>query len=169
MPMNIRKGRTAELPLLLELVEAVIADLEARQIHQWDADYPGPFLGNDLAEGALYVQTNKGRIVGCFVLNREQEAEGDARNWRDKNGNAWVLHRLCVHPAYRRHGIASGFLRFAEQITAEWGCTSIRLDVFAQNADACRLYERNGYENRGPVCLEPGHFHCFAFEKVLCR
>ena len=64
---------------------------------------------------------------------------------------AWVA-TLCVHPQYRRQGIASELLSFCER---QLNMPSIRLSVRSSNLAAIRLYKKFGYEN---LEIWPGYY-----------
>jgi len=76
-------------------------------------------------------------------------------------GNAVVLYRrrsvsarvysLVVDPACQGRGIARALLEAAEQAAAAKGCTTMRLEVRADNEAAIRLYRKAGYLPDGRV------------------
>ncbi|MEK3910597.1 N-acetyltransferase [Paenibacillus sp. FSL H7-0331] len=65
------------------------------------------------------------------------------------------------------YGLGSKLLRFAEVYIASYGYTSIRLDVYAENAAALGMYQRGGYSERGNVRYPFRKVPYFCFEKVL--
>jgi predicted GNAT family N-acyltransferase len=71
--------------------------------------------------------------------------------------------RLAVAPEVRRRGVATALLHAADAETRARGAN--RLVLHAQTY-ARALYERNGYEPRGPEFTEAGIEHV-AMEKVL--
>ncbi|MDE3202452.1 MAG: GNAT family N-acetyltransferase [Acidobacteriota bacterium] len=56
--------------------------------------------------------------------------------------------QLCVHPDYRRLGIARGLLNLAASHFVRLGANEISLTVTEANVDALDLYESEGYECR---------------------
>ena len=53
---------------------------------------------------------------------------------------------IDVHPNYRRRGIGSTLLEFAEEHARQEGTTTMTLQVETTNTSAIRLYHRHGYE-----------------------
>jgi ribosomal protein S18 acetylase RimI-like enzyme len=72
-----------------------------------------------------------------------------------------VVHRLMVHPAFQGRGIARELMEFAERVALNRGCGVIRLDAFAMNPQALRLYRALGYREAGEVKFRKGAFLCF--------
>jgi len=62
---------------------------------------------------------------------------------RDKGSGLIVT--LDVHPEWRRRGVGAMLLRAGERRLTEWGVKRVILTVGTKNADARRLYGRNGY------------------------
>ena len=58
------------------------------------------------------------------------------------------ITQLCVHPAYRRQGMARLLLTVAAAQFVRQGVSEISLTVTEANADAIELYKSEGYENR---------------------
>ena len=80
---------------------------------------------------AFVFKTNAGYIGGCALFVRE-------------NGNGHLSH-FNVAPEYRRRGIGSLLIDFAEQYFSSRGVAVFGLNVMKDNADAIRLYERRGF------------------------
>ncbi|WP_242954159.1 GNAT family N-acetyltransferase [Clostridium puniceum] len=75
------------------------------------------------------------------------------------------MNRLCVNPKYKGKGIATTLIKYAEEFGKVNKYESIRLDVFTNNSNACRLYLKNSYEQRGIITFRKGQFWCM--EKKL--
>lgn len=58
----------------------------------------------------------------------------------------WWVWDIAVHDAFRRRGIGRATMLLAEEFARSQGAAAIRLNVFAYNVDAIRLYDSLGYE-----------------------
>jgi ribosomal protein S18 acetylase RimI-like enzyme len=58
------------------------------------------------------------------------------------------ITQLCVHPAYRRRGLARNLLNLAASCFLRQGAAEISLTVTEANADAIDLYRAEGYDCR---------------------
>ncbi len=56
------------------------------------------------------------------------------------------ITQLCVHPSYRRRGLARMLLSIAADCFVKLGAGEISLTVTAANTDAIELYRTDGYE-----------------------
>ncbi len=141
--------------------------MDEQGIPQWDEIYPSKsVLKNDLARRQLHVVETKGRLAALIVVNEEQSPEYAAISWRHA-GRALVVHRLTVHPACQRRGLATLLMDFAEMVAAAENCDCIRLDAFTINPAAVALYENRGYHRAGIVHFRKGDFFCY--EKQVTR
>lgn len=57
----------------------------------------------------------------------------------------WWVWDIQVHDAFRRQGIGRETMLLAEDFARSQGATAIRLNVFAYNDGAIRLYDGLGY------------------------
>jgi ribosomal protein S18 acetylase RimI-like enzyme len=57
----------------------------------------------------------------------------------------FYVNGLAALPGYRGRGLGSQLLNVADDLAAEAGCDELSLEVFEQNENALRLYERHGY------------------------
>lgn len=60
------------------------------------------------------------------------------------------LKRMYVHPAARGQGVAQGLLACLEGHAMDAGCPRLMLETGPSQPEALRLYERAGFERRGP-------------------
>ena len=79
----------------------------------------------------FYVANLDNRVVGTIIAGYD-----GVRGW---------IHKLAVHPAYRRKGLASELLRQAETGLRALGCPKLNLQVRASNVDAVQFYKSLGY------------------------
>jgi ribosomal protein S18 acetylase RimI-like enzyme len=159
----IRRAQEDDLPRLGELLRACVAHMQGVGIDQWDEVYPTEAtLRADVAAGSLYVAAAAGHpVAGAFVVDRREEPEYAAVDWRVAGGAAGYVHRLMIHPRCQRRGLGRYLMGFAELAARRLGCRALRLDAFTGNAPALRLYQALGYADVGQVRFRKGLFRCF--------
>ena len=64
------------------------------------------------------------------------------------DGRRGIIHHLCVHPAYRREGIARQLVQKAEEALRKEGISKIFGLVFKDNDAANAFWETQGYSVR---------------------
>jgi GNAT superfamily N-acetyltransferase len=165
----VRPAHDDDLTRMGDLLRDCVARMQAEGIDQWDDVYPtAATLMADVRGAALYVAAVGGRpVAGAFALDERQEPEYAAVAWTTGAGRVGVLHRLMVHPSCQGRGLGALLMRFAEARARRLGCETLRLDAFAANPRALRLYARLGYRDAGAVTFRKGLFRCF--EKDLTR
>jgi ribosomal protein S18 acetylase RimI-like enzyme len=88
----------------------------------------------------------------CFLAlskdgtREESEVVGVILTGHD--GRRAIIHHLCVHPSYRRQGIASQLVNEAEEALKREGISKIFGLVFKDNDTANSFWERKGYSLR---------------------
>jgi ribosomal protein S18 acetylase RimI-like enzyme len=143
------------------LVREAIRQMDSQGIAQWDERYPTrEILAKDIEGGEMHILESEGKAAGIIVLSEHQEPEYAAVQWRFP-GPALVIHRLTVHPAFQRRGLASRLMDFAEEWAAARKYACIRLDAFSKNPGACALYANRDYRKAGIVRFRKGDFLCF--------
>lgn len=137
--MEIRKVVWEDLGEVARLYDTVNDYLECH------VNYPGWKKGiypteedarNGIAENALFVAVEQGRIAGTFLLRHRPEAGYAQVNWNCEleENQVWVLYTFAVHPDFRHRGIGRGILGFLDRYAAETGAKAIRLDVSEKTA-----------------------------------
>ncbi|MFA9398088.1 MAG: GNAT family N-acetyltransferase [Clostridiaceae bacterium] len=163
--MLIRRGRKEEVYDIVKIIKNAVLDMEAQGIYQWDDIYPNEEdINNDIYGNNLFVYIEDNIIKGIVVLNESQDKEYQNIKWKYNEPKNLVIHRLCIDPEYKGRGIATTLIKYAERFSKENGYISIRLDAFTENNNACRLYEKNGYEKRGIISFRKGEFFCLEKE-----
>lgn len=171
--MQITTATTTDLDAVCDVLNACRLDLEARGLRQWDAQYPSrSFIGDAIAAGSLSALRDSGRVCGVVVLDESQAPEWRGVAWRVRKPPFLIVHALAVAPDAQGRGCGRELLRFCENRGRERAYSSVRLDVFSENAAALRFYQRQGYVYCGEVTFgfkPPGHrlYHCH--EKPLPR
>lgn len=166
MKLVFRNAARSDLPAVMQLIRAAIAEMQRQGIDQWDDVYPAePHLAADIEARQLCCGTDGERLAVIYVLNQECDPAYDSADWSYDGSRFAVLHRLCVHPDYWGQGIAQQTMEQIESGLRDAGCKAIRLDVFAKNPAALRLYARNGCRQTGTADWRKGRF--LLMEKLL--
>ena len=101
-------------------------------------------MPEDLTSDRLYGLV-KGNIRRAFVFKTGVGYIGGCALFVRDNGNGHLSH-FNVAPEYRRRGIGSILLDFAEHYFRSRGVDIFGLNVMKNNTDAIRLYERKGFK-----------------------
>jgi len=90
-----------------------------------------------------------GRLVeGHFLFTVEVDGEDAGWLWIGPSSDptSWWVWDVAVHEAFRGRGIGRATMLLAEDVARSQGAASMRLNVFAYNTPAIRLYDGLGYE-----------------------
>jgi len=175
MAFVFRKGTEADLDGAAKVYEAVFARQAA------GVDYtnwlPGVYPVRATAEKALredsfYVGEEDGRIGAAATFNHIQLPEYDQLEWEipAEGDEVFVIHTLCIDPAWSGRGAGAAFVTYAEEEGRRRGCRTMRFDTYEGNEPAKRLYTSLGYRTAGVVnCLfmDGRHKNLILFEKAL--
>lgn len=88
----------------------------------------------------------------CF-LAESKDGSGDADEivgviLSGHDGRRGIIHHMCVHPSYRREGIAHALVQKAEEALKSEGINKIFGLVFKDNDVANAFWEKQGYTLR---------------------
>ena len=87
----------------------------------------------------VFIATKEGKIVGFMGVSRSPMSK--VRHIAD--------FALGVLSDYKRQGVASKLLSFAENWLKEKGVKRVEMTVVAENKPAIACYEKNGYKHEG--------------------
>ena len=85
----------------------------------------------------------------CFAAVVEDKIVGVILTGHD--GRRGIVHHLCVHPAYRRVGIAGQLVSRAEEALQKEGIQKVFGLVFKDNDPANSFWESQGYTIRSNI------------------
>lgn len=160
MQLTFRRAGLADLGEVWNLVSNAIVHMIEQNILQWDELYPTEEdLLSDIEKKQLYMGLREGQLAVIYVLNQECEPEYAGGNWKYPELPFYIVHRLCVHPAYQHQGIAKETLLHIEKELKVSHIHAVRLDVFSQNPYALKLYEGMGYTRTGHAEWRKGLFY----------
>jgi ribosomal protein S18 acetylase RimI-like enzyme len=169
--MRLIQANLDQFNEVAELVQRATEALASQGIFQWDEDYPNrAFILEAITDGNLYAFIIDGDIIGSVVLDEWQSPEWDAVPWQPTGLPVLVIHALVIDPLLQGHGYGSALLCACEQLAAEHGYGSLRLDVFEGNPVARALYERHAYQRCGQIQIHSkpsGHQTYICYEKFL--
>ncbi|HVN94427.1 MAG TPA: N-acetyltransferase [Terracidiphilus sp.] len=152
------KPKDAELPGNLELRSWREADLApaARLICEAYRDHPDSLINDQYrsVHGSMRFLNNIVHYAGCGSFSQQASYVVVEKNSRELaalvlgsrvSGQSGHLTQVCVHPAFRRRGLARMLLGQAAHSFTRLGATEISLTVTEANADAIELYKDEGY------------------------
>ncbi len=82
----------------------------------------------------------------CFAVVQDGKIIGVILTGHD--GRRGIIHHMCVHPAYRRMGIAGHLVSLAEDALKKEGIQKVFGLVFKDNGPANAFWEQQGYSLR---------------------
>ena len=84
----------------------------------------------------------------CFLAFTEPDRKTVGVILTGHDGRRGIIHHMCVHPDYRRQGIARMLLQTAEEALRREGITKVFGLVFKNNDAANAFWEEQGYSLR---------------------
>ena len=160
MEIKYRIANLNDLDEVCTLVSNAIDRMIKQNIYQWDDLYPiREDFKEDIEKKQLYVGMVNNHIAVIYVLNQEYDDEYENGDWKYKDEPFYIVHRLCVNPAFQNKGIARNAILHVEEKLRKMEICSIRLDVFSENPYALKLYSNLGYSKVGYADWRKGRFY----------
>jgi ribosomal protein S18 acetylase RimI-like enzyme len=79
----------------------------------------------------------------------------------------FYINILAAYPEYRGLGLGTSLLEAAHMLASEASCNELSLEVFEQNEDAVRLYERHGFREIARLPAVPHPVYPYDGEVLL--
>ncbi len=155
---GLLKPLEMEMPANLELRSWREADLApaARLICEAYRDHPDSLINDQYrsVHGSMRFLNNIVHYAGCGSFSQQASFVVVERTSRELaalvlgsrvSGQSGHLTQVCVHPAFRRRGLARMLLSQAAHSFMRLGAAEISLTVTEANAEAIELYKDEGY------------------------
>lgn len=163
----MRKAVIEDIKNVMEIIKETIVEMHSYGNYQWDENYPQEkdFL-DDIQKGDLFVIEREGKLVGFVCINKVEPVEYNGLNW-SLNDDAMVVHRMAVNPAYRKNGIGTKLMKFADELALKNNISYLKTDTYSLNSKMNRLFEKCGYKLVGEMSFLGKEKPFYCYEKVL--
>ena len=146
----VRKATEADIPAVTAIYDALLDREEQGLLSTgWTRGvYPTEQTARDaLRAGTLYVMEREGRVTAAAKIDQSQMEQYSRCRWQHDAPPEQVLvvHTLCIPPSLAGQGLGRECVSRIKQHAAAIGCAAIRLDTWAGNTPAARLYQKNGF------------------------
>lgn len=146
----IRKANSDDIPAIADTYTELLSyEAQHGGCSNWKSGlYPTIAVPKTaVPAGTMYVLEDGGELCASMVLNHTQAEEYDTVNWQytGEGNKVLVIHTLCVPPRRAGCGYGRQMVAYAKEYAAKASCTTIRLDTYAQNEPAKRLYLQSGF------------------------
>ncbi len=117
-------------------------------------------VAQEMQLGPVLLSVVDGTVVGSVRCHVEHEA-----------GIGFIyLHRLAVHPNYRRQGLGCALVQAVENLAKSENLHQVRLETRAAQPENCHFYRQLGYElGEISLFLEDGSPRSYWMSKDLVR
>ena len=162
--MHLTQALPSDFPAVCALYQAVCAVMAREASPQWVwGEYPSEaLLHKTLAAGTLYVVREGETLLGAVTVDTHFDPEYGSVAWRfgERPG---AFHRLAVAPAAQGRGLGRQMIADVCGILREKGCDALRIDTYAPNTGAQRLYAAIGMRMAGEIRFahRPLPFFCY--------
>lgn len=163
----MRKAVMEDTKGIMEIIKETISEMRTYNNIQWDESYPQEkdFM-NDFHRGDLYVAEREGKLVGFVCINKVEPVEYDELKW-PLNEDCMVVHRMAVNPNYRRSGIGTELMKFADELALANNIRYLKTDTYSINTKMNLLFTKCGYDLVGEMSFlgKEKPFYCYG--KIL--
>ncbi len=162
----IAKAEEKDFPGIMFIYRVCVYDMNRQGLFNWNTAYPGAEqVLADIRRGEVWVHRENETILGVVCINQDQPGEYNDIEWKFRSPFL-VVHRLAVHPLFRKRGIAAKIMESVRDMAKENGCRSVRLDAIMVNPAAMQLYARAGYRHAGKIFFsyQKDPFMCMELE-----
>ncbi|MCC0782178.1 GNAT family N-acetyltransferase [Clostridioides sp. ES-S-0108-01] len=163
----IRKANMNDLESIMKIIKSTVEEMKTYNNTQWDENYPleKDFV-SDIKKQDLYVEEVDGEVAGFICLNYEEPEEYVGLNW-SSNKKAMVIHRMAVNPNFRKKGIASKLVDFAEKLAEENSVLYLKSDTYSINSKMNSLLTKYGFIKIGEMSFLGKEKSFYCYDKIL--
>ena len=150
-----------------EILQQAILRRKQDGSRQWQDGYPNPdVIRQDIERNAGYILTDGDAIAGyAAILVNDEPAYAVIEGAWLTNGDFVVVHRVAIADSHVGRGLAKTLFLLVEQLTADRGINSIKVDTNFDNPAMMHILDGLDYKYCGEVFFRGSARR--AYEKVL--
>jgi len=163
----IRKATFDDVNSIMKIVQETIVEMGNYNNTQWDENYPqkSNFI-EDINKGELYVIDEDGELGGFACINKVEPEEYKNLTWK-LDVTALVIHRMAVNAKFRRKGIGSRLINFADKLAQGQNIKLLKTDTYSLNTKMQGLFKKCGYTYVGEINFLRKEKQFYCFEKTI--
>lgn len=148
--MEIRKAAAGDLDAIERSYQELLSGKEPNASGWVLGVYPTRAWAEENLEN-LYVLTEGETLGASMIFNQVQPEDYQKVPWAypAQDGAVWVIHTLCVPPGQAGRGYGRTMVEYALEAGKRLDGVVLRLDTFAGNEPAKKLYQRCGFRLAG--------------------
>ena len=152
----LRKATKADLPAILEIIDAAKAYLKEQGINQWQAGYStNQDIEKDIEQKISYVLMVDGEIAATAALWPDRDVNYDDMlegSWRGNPEDTYMsIHRIAMSSKFRGQRLSEKMMSGLFTISSELGYNELRIDTHPKNKGMQKVIANNGFEYRGII------------------
>lgn len=163
----IRKATLEDINSIMQIVQETIVEMRSYNNTQWDENYPkvSNFI-DDINKGELYVIDEDGELGGFACINKDEPEEYKDLAWK-LDTTALVIHRMAVNPKFRRKGIGTKLINFADELALKENIKLLKTDTYSLNTKMQGLFEKCGYTFVGEISFLKKERSFYCYDKLI--
>ena len=169
--MRLQPSAPADIPSIVQIIEAAKDHLAFLKIDQWQNGYPNKEqIENDVTNNESYVVLNDEQTIiatAMFTVHPEPTYKIIEGKWLVPESETYgVIHRLAIRKEYKNSGIATFVLKSFHQQLLNKNIKSLKIDTHQDNHEMQSLIKKLGYVYCG-IIFTDYNAKRLAFEKVI--
>lgn len=163
----IIKAKSNDIQGIMEIIKETVKEMKSYNNTQWDENYPKEQdFDEDIKSGDLYIEKQDEIITGFICVNYIEPEEYKDLKW-SKNEKCMVVHRMAVNPNFRKKGVGSRLMNFAEDLAIKSGVNYLKTDTYSINTKMNSLFRKFNYNFIGDMSFLGKEEPFYCYEKVL--
>lgn len=163
----IRQAVIDDIKDIIKIIDETIVEMASYNNTQWNKSYPQEkdFI-KDISEKSLFICEKGRKIAGFICINKVEADEYNGLNW-PLNENFMVIHRMAVNPDYRRMGIGSELLTFADKYALKNNIKYLKTDTYSINTKMNNLFKKSDYDFVGEIHFSGNTEPFYCYKKMI--
>lgn len=156
---TFRKALISDADRIWQIILQAKEQMRLLGSQQWQDGYPLPQdIARDIERDYGYVLCDGDRVIayGAVIFNGESAYAGITEGTWLNDEPYIVVHRLAVADEAKQRGVATRFMREAEELSRSRGVFNFRVDTNFDNYYMHKMLARLGFEYCGKIKYERG-------------